>query len=489
MRRRRKMIKMSRLIFLGILCICISACATSQTGNIATGNPEQLVKQLATDLASARANQLDVLAPNWFSKAQSAYTKAKTALKEGAKLSDIGEYVAEANASLIKAEQMGQVSRTILGSANEARQKALKVGADKLGEPFREVENQYLSLTRAIENNNMSYAQKNAAKVQAAFRNVEIMAIKHNALGDVREMLAKAERAKIQKIAPKAYDVAKKYLAEADTYIGQNPYAAEAIVQKADAATFMARRMMSIAAISKRFEASEPEDSAIYIESLTERLSKAMGAGDLRDKPVEDQFEAMVGAANDMNRANKSLKSKNQDDQAQIAILEQRLSGLEGYSRQQEETKNKLAAAREFNERFNNVQRYFRHDEAEVYKQGNQLVIRMRGIHFPVGQATLAPENYTLLSKVQKAIGMFEQPIVTIEGHTDSTGSAQTNQALSQKRAEAVKTYLVANNTLPSNRIYAIGYGPDRPLAPNTTLEGRAINRRIDVIITPGKTQ
>ena len=78
--------------------------------------------------------------------------------------------------------------------------------------------------------------------------------------------------------------------------------------------------------------------------------------------------------------------------------------------------------------------------------------------------------------------------IVTIEGHTDSTGSAQMNQELSQKRAEAVKTYLVANKTLPSTRIRATGYGPSRPLAPETTPEGRAMNRRIDVLITPSQT-
>jgi OOP family OmpA-OmpF porin len=112
----------------------------------------------------------------------------------------------------------------------------------------------------------------------------------------------------------------------------------------------------------------------------------------------------------------------------------------------------------------------------------------MRGIQFPSEQATLTPENYVLLSKVQQAIQTFGQPIVTIEGHTDTTGSAQTNQELSQKRAEAVKTYLVANKTLPENRIRAIGYGPNRPLAPETTPEGRAMNRRIDVLITPSQT-
>lgn len=483
------MIKKRQFIYLGIVLIFMSACATPQSGTIATGNPEKQVNQLETDLATARSNQLDVLAPNWFGKAQSSYAKAKTALEKGAKLSDISEYVAEANASLEKAEEIAQVSRTILGSTSEARQKALKVGADKLGEPFMKVENQYLKLTQAIENDNMSYAQKNAAKVQAAFRDVEIMAIKDTALGDVRKIMAEAEKAKTQKIAPMAYGAAEQSLNEADAYIGQNPYAAEAISQKAATAEFMARRMMSVTDSSNKFKRMTPEDSAIYLESLLGRLGKTMGAGDLRDKSMEGQVDALIGTAGDRNRTNESLKSQNQNYQAQVTDLEQRLAGLQGFSRQQEEAKKKLTAEREFNERFNKVQRYFRPDEAEVYKQGGQLVIRMRGINFPVGQATLTPENYTLLSKVQRAIRTFGQPTVTIEGHTDSTGSAQTNQELSQKRAEAVKTYLVANKTLPSNRIRATGYGLDRPLAPNTTPEGRAINRRIDVLITPAKTQ
>ena len=161
------------------------------------------------------------------------------------------------------------------------------------------------------------------------------------------------------------------------------------------------------------------------------------------------------------------------------------LVGVQGYSREQEAAKRKLAAEREFAEQFNTVQHYFSPDEAEVYKQGGQLVIRLRGIKFPVGQATLSPENYALLGKVQQAILTFGQPEVIVEGHTDSSGSAAMNQELSQQRADAVKTYLVANRTVPENRIKAVGYGPDRPLALNTTAEGRAINRRIDVVIDP----
>ena len=91
----------------------------------------------------------------------------------------------------------------------------------------------------------MSYAQENAAEVQAAFRDVEIMAIKNSAIGNARKMMADADKARVQKIAPTAYNDALQALNEADAYIGQNPYEADTISQKAAHAEFMARRMMT----------------------------------------------------------------------------------------------------------------------------------------------------------------------------------------------------------------------------------------------------
>ncbi|MEJ2201986.1 MAG: OmpA family protein, partial [Desulfuromonadaceae bacterium] len=77
------------------------------------------------------------------------------------------------------------------------------------------------------------------------------------------------------------------------------------------------------------------------------------------------------------------------------------------------------------------------------------------------------------------------EPVVVIEGHSDSTGREETNLDLSRRRAEAVRQYLVANRTLPADKLRAVGFGSARPLASNHTSEGRAINRRIDLIITP----
>ncbi len=477
-----------RFLLLVFVLAFAGACATPQPGGMPTGNPGALVEQLEAALTSARSNQVDVLAPGLFNDAQSAFNKAKQGLDKGAKLSDIQKYVAQGSASLKKAEEIAQVSRTILGETNKARDKALKVGADRLGEPYMDVEKRYLKLTEAIEDDNLSYAQKNAAEVQAAFRDVEIMAIKNSAIGNARKMMADADNAKVQKIAPAAYNDALQALNEADAYIGQNPYEADTISQNAAHAEFMARRMMSINESGNKFKEMTPEASALYVEGLLARLGKTMNTGDLRDQGIDGQLNGMIGSVESLTQKNQSIETDNQAYQARIADLEKQFTGLQGYSREQEAAKRKLAAEREFNEKFNKVQRFFRPDEAEVYKQGGQLVIRMRGIQFPVGQATLTPDNYTLLSKVQQAIRTFGQPTVTIEGHTDSTGSAQMNQELSQNRAEAVKTYLVANKTLPANRIRAIGFGPSRPLAPETTPEGRAMNRRIDVLITPSQT-
>jgi outer membrane protein OmpA-like peptidoglycan-associated protein len=74
---------------------------------------------------------------------------------------------------------------------------------------------------------------------------------------------------------------------------------------------------------------------------------------------------------------------------------------------------------------------------------------------------------------------------VVIEGHTDTTGTNEVNMLLSQQRAASVRDYMIANQTLAPDGISAVGYGSERPLASNATAAGRAINRRIDILIIP----
>ncbi len=97
--------------------------------------------------------------------------------------------------------------------------------------------------------------------------------------------------------------------------------------------------------------------------------------------------------------------------------------------------------------------------------------------------ASFAP----LMAKVDTAIGIFPQCRLTVEGHTDAQGNANRNLTLSEERAQKVKSYMIDVMRIPGFRIDAAGYGDTRPIASNKTDEGRARNRRIDLIIVPNE--
>jgi len=104
-------------------------------------------------------------------------------------------------------------------------------------------------------------------------------------------------------------------------------------------------------------------------------------------------------------------------------------------------------------------------------------------VQFEVGKADLKPVSYPLLDEVVTVMkGNPQIELVEIGGHTDSTGTAQYNQTLSEKRAQAVADYLIKAG-LPAERFSAVGYGSTQPIAGNDTDQGKAQNRRIDFVV------
>jgi OOP family OmpA-OmpF porin len=225
-----------------------------------------------------------------------------------------------------------------------------------------------------------------------------------------------------------------------------------------------------------------PEQIAFEIEALLQKTASQLAAPDMRDQSFERQTENILASISAQKADYEYSVKKVKEQQLEITDLKQKVASLEGQSRQQQE---RLMAEKQLSQLFSEVRSYFDPKEAEVYKSENQLIIRLKTINFPVGQAVIMPENYALLSKVQRAIRAFGEPDVIIGGHTDSSGPEPLNEHLSQQRAEAVRQYLVANGVLPFDKIIAVGYGSMRPLASNATEAGRAMNRRIDVTISP----
>lgn len=124
---------------------------------------------------------------------------------------------------------------------------------------------------------------------------------------------------------------------------------------------------------------------------------------------------------------------------------------------------------------------------AKVKEEARGMVITLSGaVLFATGKYELLPIAKDKLDEVAKALVDQGYKGIIVEGHTDSKGKAADNDTLSLKRAESVRTYLVSRG-IPSDKIKATGLGSSRGIADNATADGRANNRRVEIVVEPLK--
>jgi outer membrane protein OmpA-like peptidoglycan-associated protein len=120
-----------------------------------------------------------------------------------------------------------------------------------------------------------------------------------------------------------------------------------------------------------------------------------------------------------------------------------------------------------------------------VARQGDNLVLRMPSdVTFASNQSSINPAFYATLDDVAAVLNRYDQSIVDIIGHADSDGAEDYNLNLSRQRASSVAQYLVNRNVL-ADRLYVDGRGESQPVATNATADGKAQNRRVEIVIRP----
>ena len=470
----RKKIEIMAVLIAAVFFLCACAGTTLKMESVAaSAKPVEQVSRLDKDIGNARNNQLNVLAPTWFGKAEASLNQAKKGLEDEDELAEVLKNIAYGQAHLQRAKEAGNLVRTELTDVIKSRGLARAAGATNFGEDYAEAEEQFLKLTRAIEKNDLRWARKNKEKVIRTFNELELRAIK-GILDEVRKLIKEGEKSGAKKIAPKTLKIARDKLHDVDAFISQHRYQKEEIHKQSNEALFQARRLLQVIQQSKKIKTMKPEQITLWFEGILYKTAMKVSAPDMRDQAFETQAENILSSVTALVEDNKFMVRKLKTQQADLEHMQTQIA-----------SKESLVAEKRFQQLFSEVQTYFSPNEAEVYKQGNRLVIRLKAIRFPVGKDYIMPSNYSMLNKVQRAIRTFGEPEVVIEGHTDSTGPKALNEHLSQRRAEAVREYFVANGTLTRDAISAIGYGSEQPLVSNKTAKGRAINRRIDILITP----
>jgi outer membrane protein OmpA-like peptidoglycan-associated protein len=120
-----------------------------------------------------------------------------------------------------------------------------------------------------------------------------------------------------------------------------------------------------------------------------------------------------------------------------------------------------------------------------VYRDGDNITLNMPGnVTFATNSSDLSPAFFDVLTSVSKVLAEYDQTVVEVAGHTDSTGSDAYNQALSERRSSSVAQYLETRE-VDSQRLISVGMGEAMPVADNSTANGRQANRRVEITMVP----
>jgi outer membrane protein OmpA-like peptidoglycan-associated protein len=225
-----------------------------------------------------------------------------------------------------------------------------------------------------------------------------------------------------------------------------------------------------------------------------ERANMAFGSGNgeavVRDLAyIAEREVAMAVSAAALEQANRNIASyeKAQDD-LRKQLQQETLSELDRTKKELEAQKLAVATEREARlaaERSAAAALESLDQIARVSEESRGLVITISGsVLFATNQHSLLPIAKEKLREVAQALLEQGDTRIVVEGHTDSRGSAQKNEELSLLRAEEVRGFLISQG-IPTNNIRASGLGEQRPIASNETPEGRANNRRVEIVVNP----
>ncbi|WP_428269372.1 OmpA family protein [Haliangium sp.] len=308
-------------------------------------------------------------------------------------------------------------------------------------------------------------------------------------LVNARKAYEEAANSKAKKLVPDRLLTAEQALTAAER--AEND---EAGSTEARTLAYVAERKARLSQVYARILAAErakAEAREAYERELEARHEEAVGALDRTSDRLEDTYGQLTEREKQLIDRERELARREQELAARTRELEQRDKSLA--ERDQTLAQRDKALAAERAARVAAEKRYKAalaslEQIAQVKEEKRGTVLTLSGaVLFRSGKTELLPVAREQLADVARALrDVDEDKRIVVEGHTDSRGSSRSNQRLSRKRAEAVRRFLISEG-VPRKQISAEGKGEEVPIADNDTAEGRANNRRVEIVISDGR--
>jgi outer membrane protein OmpA-like peptidoglycan-associated protein len=294
-----------------------------------------------------------------------------------------------------------------------------------------------------------------------------------------------AKRLEVQKYAPDLFAQATVALEQA-TQMWQR--------SRTRGASEYARR--SVAATNEAIRTAQRRREVEAIEARLEQRRREMAALEARADQAEREAERAQAL---VREAEAALRQTSAEREQALASVQSMTQQLEAMRRERSELESRLGQLRQEQERLRASMQQLQVEKgtleqrlqgalsqvAETRETARGFIVNLPDILFDVGQATLKPEAQLALAKLAGILLIMQDLNLRVEGHTDSTGSPAFNQRLSEQRADAVFD-LLARQGISASRMKTAGYGMERPIADNSTPEGRRQNRRVEIVIAEG---
>jgi len=440
--------KANGLLIIGTLTLF--SCATTQKAELSSQNPKEAISEVEEIRVNSLNSQIDLLANGPFKKGEHDLNSAIENLRDGDDKSDVLEELSQSKAYFIQAKTVANGRTASPKRILSARKATLNNGvreSTKLTEKLGELDE---TLREKTDNFTQTLSVEDFSKIEKDYLDLEVQSVQNANLMAFRDILKDAEDNEAPDLAPNTYTRAKTDLRAAENMIQQSPRNSENYEESV-------------------FEANK---SAKLLSDVMSKLNGvAKGASEKAALKLVLQERKLGLLSEEVNNLQGSL-NRSEDNLSDVSDKLQLKTG-EALS-----SENKVL----FQKSMAGVRDNFSNDEAVVYQQGNNLIIRLKQIDFKLGSAMIPSKSMGLLSKVNSIIETMHPGEVIVQGHTDSLGKNASNQALSVKRSESVARYFKSLNA--NYKITSEGFGESDPIANNETKAGRSMNRRVDIVIS-----
>jgi outer membrane protein OmpA-like peptidoglycan-associated protein len=432
-----------------------------------------------------------LVAPRRFERAVARLEDASARRERGDSPESVRQRVIEASVELREVRRLAVSGAELFGSALAARGRALDAGAPERADAlWASAEGVLREAGLRFERDDREDASRRAERAASLYREAAFSARRDEQLGTALTARAAALGASARELAPETFGEGEAMLARADSILARGTGEVDAArrlgveaatafrraARMADVTDSVARRQVAVESLIREHEG----DLVALATVLGLDVSIAGGSSGVAEV-IADEIRRLFAERDRLEREGANARSEGERLRERVEALERDLTAAE---RREAETLARLGEREDYERRLREVHALFTPEEGEVLVRGDELTLRLFQLTFESGSDEILREHQPILAKVQRVLVQFSEAPVRIEGHTDTRGNAEANRALSQRRAIAIREYLLENLPISANRLEATGYGEDRPIASNENEEGRTRNRRIEIVLT-----